>query len=116
MSKYRPTGAFGVLMTPFGEDKKINYEVFEREVEFLSCSDIDGLFPSATTDIITIKNMPFYTEPMPSLMRWNMHSNEMVYLIVSLAEPDSLSVQKLKICYLIFASSIIAMMTFVCIE
>lgn len=49
MSNYRPTGAFGVLMTPFGEDKKVNYEVFEREVEFLAQSDIDGLFPSATT-------------------------------------------------------------------
>lgn len=49
MSNYRPTGAFGVLLTPFGADGKVNFEVFEREVEFLSQSDIDGLFPSATT-------------------------------------------------------------------
>ena len=49
MSNYRPKGAFGVLLTPFGADGKVNFEVFDREVEFLSQSDIDGLFPSATT-------------------------------------------------------------------
>ena len=49
MNNYRPTGAFGVLLTPFGADGKVNYEVFDREVEFLAQSDIDGLFPSATT-------------------------------------------------------------------
>lgn len=49
MADYRPTGAFGVLFTPFNESGKVNYEVFEQEVEFLSNSDIDGLFPSATT-------------------------------------------------------------------
>lgn len=49
MNSYRPTGAFGVLLTPFGKDGKVNFEVFDREVEFLSQSGIDGLFPSATT-------------------------------------------------------------------
>lgn len=36
-------------MTPFDENRKVNYDVFEKEVEFLSQSEIDGLFPSATT-------------------------------------------------------------------
>jgi len=49
MSNYRPKGAFGVLLTPFDEGGKVNYDVFEKEVEFLASSDIDGLFPSATT-------------------------------------------------------------------
>ncbi|MBQ9757066.1 MAG: dihydrodipicolinate synthase family protein [Clostridia bacterium] len=49
MSEYRPKGAFGVLLTPFDEGGKVNYDVFEKEVEFLASSDIDGLFPSATT-------------------------------------------------------------------
>ena len=49
MADYRPKGAFGVLLTPFNESGKVNFDVFEREVEFLSNSDIDGLFPSATT-------------------------------------------------------------------
>ena len=49
MADYKPTGAFGVLLTPFNENGKVNFEVFDREVEFLASSDIDGLFPSATT-------------------------------------------------------------------
>lgn len=49
MSNYRPNGAFGVLLTPFAADGKVNFDVFEKEVEFLSQSDIDGIFPSATT-------------------------------------------------------------------
>ena len=49
MADYRPKGAFGVLLTPFNENGKVNFDVFEREVEFLANSDIDGLFPSATT-------------------------------------------------------------------
>ena len=49
MADYKPTGAFGVLLTPFNETGKVNFEVFDREVEFLANSDIDGLFPSATT-------------------------------------------------------------------
>ena len=49
MSKYRPTGAFGVLLTPFGTDGKVNFDVFDKEIEFLCQSDIDGLFPAATT-------------------------------------------------------------------
>ena len=49
MANYRPTGAFGVLLTPFDANGKVNFDVFEKEVEFLSQSDIDGLFPSATT-------------------------------------------------------------------
>lgn len=49
MANYKPTGAFGVLLTPFNEDGKTNFEIFDKEVDFLANSEIDGLFPCATT-------------------------------------------------------------------
>ena len=49
MKDYAPKGAFGVLLTPFDEEGRVNYEVFDREVDFLAESGIDGLFPCATT-------------------------------------------------------------------
>ena len=49
MKDYKPQGAFGVLLTPFKEDGRINFDILEREVDFLSQSEIDGLFPCATT-------------------------------------------------------------------
>lgn len=42
-------GAFGVLLTPFTEDGKVDYNAFEKELDFVSKSDITGFFVCGTT-------------------------------------------------------------------
>lgn len=42
-------GAFGVLMTPFTENGKVDYNAFEKELDFVSKSDITGFFACGTT-------------------------------------------------------------------
>ncbi len=42
-------GAFGVLMTPFTQDGKVDYNAFEKELDFVSKSDITGFFACGTT-------------------------------------------------------------------
>jgi len=42
-------GPYGVLMTPFTEDGKVDYDAYERELDFVSKSDIGGFFVCGTT-------------------------------------------------------------------
>jgi len=42
-------GAFGVLLTPFTEDGKVDYDAYEKELDFVSKSDITGFFVCGTT-------------------------------------------------------------------
>lgn len=42
-------GAFGVLLTPFTEDGKVDYNAYEKELDFVSKSDITGFFVCGTT-------------------------------------------------------------------
>lgn len=42
-------GAFGVLLTPFTEDGKVDYNAFEKELDFVGKSDITGFFVCGTT-------------------------------------------------------------------
>ena len=42
-------GAFGVLLTPFTEDGKVDYNAYEKELEFVLKSDIEGFFVCGTT-------------------------------------------------------------------
>jgi len=42
-------GPFGVLMTPFTEDGKVDYNAYEKELDFVSKSDINGFFACGTT-------------------------------------------------------------------
>ena len=42
-------GPYGVLMTPFTSDGKVDYNAYEKELEFLSASDIGGFFVCGTT-------------------------------------------------------------------
>ncbi len=42
-------GAFGVLLTPFTEDGKVDYNAFEQELDFVAKSDITGFFACGTT-------------------------------------------------------------------
>ena len=42
-------GAYGVLMTPFDENGKVNYEAYEKELDFLLKTDIGGFFVCGTT-------------------------------------------------------------------
>ena len=42
-------GAFGVLLTPFTEDGKVDYNAYEQELDFVLKSDITGFFVCGTT-------------------------------------------------------------------
>lgn len=42
-------GAYGVLLTPFTEDGKVDYNAFEKELDFVGKSDITGFFVCGTT-------------------------------------------------------------------
>jgi len=42
-------GPYGVLLTPFTEDGKVDYNAFESELDFLLQSDIQGFFACGTT-------------------------------------------------------------------
>lgn len=42
-------GPYGVLLTPFTEDGKVDYNAFEFELDFLLKSDIQGFFVCGTT-------------------------------------------------------------------
>jgi len=42
-------GAFGVLLTPFTEDGKVDYNAYEKELDFVLKSDITGFFACGTT-------------------------------------------------------------------
>lgn len=42
-------GAYGVLLTPFTEDGKVDYDAFEKELDFVGKSDITGFFVCGTT-------------------------------------------------------------------
>ena len=42
-------GAFGVLLTPFTLDGKVDYNAFEKELDFVAKSDITGFFVCGTT-------------------------------------------------------------------
>ena len=42
-------GAFGVLLTPFTLDGKVDYNAFEKELDFVAKSDITGFFACGTT-------------------------------------------------------------------
>lgn len=42
-------GPYGVLMTPFKEDGKVDYAAYEKELDFVSKSDIGGFFVCGTT-------------------------------------------------------------------
>lgn len=42
-------GAFGVLLTPFTKDGKVDYDAYEQELDFVSKSDITGFFVCGTT-------------------------------------------------------------------
>ena len=42
-------GAFGVLLTPFTEDGKVDYNAFEKELDFVSKTEIEGFFACGTT-------------------------------------------------------------------
>ena len=42
-------GAFGVLLTPFTEDGKVDYNAYEQELDFVAKSDITGFFVCGTT-------------------------------------------------------------------
>ena len=42
-------GPYGVLMTPFDKDGKVDYKAYEKELEFVSGSDIGGFFVCGTT-------------------------------------------------------------------
>ena len=49
MTQYRPSGAIGVLLTPFNEKGSVCWSELEKEITFLLGTGIDGLFPCATT-------------------------------------------------------------------
>ena len=42
-------GAFGVLLTPFTADGHVDYDAYEKELDFVSKSDITGFFACGTT-------------------------------------------------------------------
>ena len=42
-------GAYGVLMTPFDENGKVDYAAYEKELDFVSKTDIGGFFVCGTT-------------------------------------------------------------------
>ena len=42
-------GAFGVLLTPFTKDGKVDYSAYEQELDFVLKSDITGFFVCGTT-------------------------------------------------------------------
>lgn len=42
-------GAYGVLLTPFDEKGKVDYAAYEKELDFLSQTDIGGFFVCGTT-------------------------------------------------------------------
>ncbi len=42
-------GSYGVLLTPFTEDGRVNFAEYEKELDFLSKTDIDGFFVCGTT-------------------------------------------------------------------
>ena len=42
-------GAFGVLLTPFTADGKVDYDAYEKELDFVLKSDITGFFVCGTT-------------------------------------------------------------------
>lgn len=42
-------GPYGVLMTPFTNDGKVDYNAYEKELDFVSKSDIGGFFVCGTT-------------------------------------------------------------------
>ena len=42
-------GAYGVLLTPFTEEGKVDYNAFEKELDFVGKSDITGFFVCGTT-------------------------------------------------------------------
>ncbi len=46
---FRPSGPYGVLLTPFLEKGRIDEEGLEKELDFMLASDIAGIFPCATT-------------------------------------------------------------------
>ena len=42
-------GAYGVLLTPFTADGRVDYNAYEKELDFVSKSDITGFFVCGTT-------------------------------------------------------------------
>ncbi len=42
-------GAFGVVLTPFAKDGRVDYDAFEKELDFLLKTDITGFFVCGTT-------------------------------------------------------------------
>ncbi len=42
-------GAYGVLLTPFTRDGRVDYAAYEKELDFIAKSDITGVFACGTT-------------------------------------------------------------------
>ena len=42
-------GAYGVLLTPFDENGKVDYAAYEKELDFVSKTDVGGFFVCGTT-------------------------------------------------------------------
>ena len=62
-------GAYGVLLTPFDENGKVDYAAYEKELDFLLKTDIGGFFVCGTTgEFISLS-----PEENKEMLRFAMH-------------------------------------------